>query len=166
MIRLRQYKQIDADYISKWIDNEKDFAKWCANNLNYPLNNKVLLELDNEFKNIEDAWLFTALDETSIPVGFFIMRKVDYSKNAVHIGYVIIDKLRRNSGYGKQMMIQAIKYAFEILCVSRITLRVFDINEEAHRCYLSVGFNDESYDKNNFKFKDEIWGCYSMSIEK
>lgn len=166
MIRLRPYKQIDADYIIKWIDTEKDFTKWCANNIKYPLKKEALKELDDEFKNSQDTLLFTALDETGAPVGFFAMKNINYSKNSVHIGYVIIDKSRRNSGYGKQMMRQVMKYAFEILCLTRITLRVFDNNEEAHRCYLSVGFTDENYDENNFKFKDEIWGCYLMSIEK
>lgn len=37
MIRIRPYKQLDAKYITEWIKTEKDFAKWCANSINYPL---------------------------------------------------------------------------------------------------------------------------------
>lgn len=31
MIRIRPYKPLDAKYMTEWINNEKDFAKWCAN---------------------------------------------------------------------------------------------------------------------------------------
>ena len=37
MLRLRPYKSSDAKYIVKWIDNEEDFVKWCANLITYPL---------------------------------------------------------------------------------------------------------------------------------
>lgn len=165
MIRIRPYKQLDAKYITEWIKTEKDFAKWCANSINYPLTYENLFETYKKFEDAEDGWLFTALDEAGIPVGFFMMTKADYHRNTIHMGFVIVDESRRNNAYGKKMMKQAIKYAFEILCVTRVTLKVFDNNEQSHKCYLNAGFTDESYDRSSFKYKDETWGCYLMSIE-
>lgn len=165
MIRIRPYKPLDAKYMTEWINNEEDFAKWCANLIKYPINYENLLEIYKEFEKTDDRYLFTTLDEDWKPIGFFMMRKVDYDKNTIHMGFVVVDKSRRNNGYGKEMMKQAVKYAFEILGVTRVTLKVFDNNEQARKCYLSVGFSDESYDRESFKYKDETWGCYFMSIK-
>lgn len=166
MIRLRPYKPLDSKYISKWITNEEDFAKWCANLIDYPPNYENMLKVYNQFENTEEGWFFTALDETGTPVGFFMITKVNYEKNTAHIGFVIVDKLRRSNGYGKEMVRQAINYAFNTLYLSSVTLKVFDNNERAHKCYESVGFTDESYDRNSFEYNDKTWGCYLMSIHK
>ncbi|NFG24739.1 GNAT family N-acetyltransferase [Clostridium botulinum] len=165
MIRIRPYKQIDAKHIVNWIKCEKDFVKWCANLLTYPLNEEILLDNYRRFENNDKAGLFTALDEAGVPVGFFMMTKADYVKNSIHMGFVIVDSSKRHKGYGTNMMKQAIKYAFDILCVTKITLKVFDNNEIAHRCYLNSGFIDETYEKHNFNYKNEIWGCYHMSAK-
>ena len=63
------------------------------------------------------------------------------------------------------MMSLAVKYAFEILKIKRVTLGVFDNNEIAHNCYKSAGFIDEKYCKDVFKYKDENWGIYEMATE-
>lgn len=68
MIRIRPYKQVDAEYISQWIKTEEDFAKWCANLLKYPLNYENLYETYKKFEAAEDGWLFTVLDETGCEI--------------------------------------------------------------------------------------------------
>lgn len=166
MVRIRPYKMADAEHIIGWIKSEKDFAKWCANLIFYPLSYESLLETYKKFEAQEDRWLFTALNEAGTPIGFFMMTKTDYIKNSVHLGFVVVDNSKRNTGYGRKMINQAVKYAFEILCVNRVTLSVFDNNEPAHKCYLKSGFIDEAYKKDNFKYKNEIWGCYNMAIER
>lgn len=166
MLRVRPYKSWDAKYIVNWIDSEEDFVKWCANLITYPLTEESLKETKDRFENNENKWLFTALDEKGTPVGFIAMMSVDYEKNSVHLGFVIVDSSKRNSGFGKQMVNQAVKYAFEILNMSRVTLKVFDNNPSAHKCYQNVGFVDEKYLEKVFPYKDEMWGCYDMSISK
>ncbi len=166
MLRLRPYKLSDAKFIVKWIDNEKDFMKWCANLIAYPLTEESMKGTKESFENNENGWFFTALDEKGIPVGFIAMMKADYESNSIHFGFIIVDSSKRNKGFGKQMLNQAIRYAFEILKVRRVTLKVFDNNPSAHRCYQDVGFVDEKYLEKVFPYKDEMWGCYDMAIEK
>ncbi|MBR1441007.1 MAG: GNAT family N-acetyltransferase, partial [Lachnospiraceae bacterium] len=48
----------------------------------------------------------------------------------------------RGSGYGTQMLSLGLKYAFEILGVSKVTIGVFENNEPAHKCYQKLGFRD------------------------
>ena len=123
-------------------------------------------ETEESFENNEKGWLFTALDDKGTPVGFIAMMNADYENDSIHLGFVIIDSSKRNNGFGKQMVNQAIRYAFEILNMSKVTLKVFDNNPSAHRCYQNIGFIDKKYLENVFSYKDEMWGCYDMDIAK
>jgi RimJ/RimL family protein N-acetyltransferase len=90
----------------------------------------------------------------------------DYENESIHLGFIIVDPAIRGKGYGKEMLRLVIKYAFEILNVSRITLGVFDNNPAAHYCYKAAGFVDEKYYAEVFPYKDEKWGVYDMVIDK
>lgn len=166
MLRLRPYKSCDAKYIVSWISSEEEFVKWCANLITYPFTEESMNKIQESFENNEKGWLFTAIDKKGIPIGFMSMSKADYENDSVHLGFIIVDSSKRSSGFGKQMINQAIKYSFEILNVSRVTLKVFDNNPTAHYCYQNVGFIDEKYMENVFLYKDEKWGCYYMAIQK
>lgn len=166
MLRLRPYKSCDAKYIVNWISNEEEFVKWCANLIAYPLTEESMKSTQESFENNENGWLFTSIDKKGTPIGFLSMSKADYENDSVHLGFIIVDSSKRNNGFGKQMINLAIKYAFEILNVSRVTLKVFDNNPNAHSCYQNLGFVDVKYLEKVFPYKDEMWGCYDMAIEK
>lgn len=40
-MRLQPYREKDAKYIVKWMQDEEGHAKWCANLLPYPLTEKL-----------------------------------------------------------------------------------------------------------------------------
>lgn len=166
MLRLRPYKPCDGKYIVKWITDEVSFVKWCANLFPYPLTVEALDDYKKKYENDDRAWLMTAVDETGIPVGHLLMRSADYEENSIHFGFVIVDSAKRNKGYGKEMMRLAVKYAFEILNVSKATLFVYTNNPNAHNCYKSVGFVDEKFYKNALQYKDEMWDTYNMAITR
>lgn len=63
MLRLRPYKSCDAKYIVNWIDNEKEFVKWCANLITYPFTEESMNEIQESYENNEKRWLFTAVDK-------------------------------------------------------------------------------------------------------
>lgn len=164
MLRLRPYKAQDARYVADWICGPVEFSKWCANRLEYPLTEKGLQELQTRIENDEKAWLFTALEPQGVPVGFFMMRKADYTSNSVHLGFIVINPRHRGKGYGKEMLVLALRYAFDILGMDRITLRAFGNNEAARRCYKGLGFVDEGCDR-DFEFAPgQWWECYSMVL--
>ena len=166
MLRIRPYKSNDSKFIVNWISTEEEFVKWCANLINYPFTEESMEITKETFEKNENGWLFTAIDKNGLPIGFLSMSKADYENNSVHLGFIIVDSSKRNNGYGKEMIRVAIKYAFEILNVSRVTLKVFDNNPRAHACYKSLGFIDEKYEEKSFPYKDQLWGCYHMAIEK
>lgn len=166
MIRLRPYKQNDAEYIINWFRDKMAFAQWCAGKFTYPLTKEQLDDYYHNYEKDEKAWIMTALNEEGIPVGNILMRLADYNKESIHFGFIIIDSKMRGQGYGKEMVALAVKYAFEILKVKKVTLGVFDNNPAAHNCYKSVGFVEEKYNENIFNYGEEKWGIYDMAIEK
>ncbi len=166
MLRLRPYKESDAKYIINWIKDEKLFYMWSANKFQYPLTEDQLAKYKENYDKDENGWITTAIDEKGKPVGHFLMRMADYENESIHMGFIVVDPEIRGKGYGKEMLELAIKYAFEILKVSRITLAVYDTNPSAHNCYKSIGFVDENYIEKNFQYKDEMWGTYYMAVEK
>lgn len=166
MIRLRPYKLSDSQYILNWVSDEFTFTKWCAGKFTYPLTKEQLNEYYRNYEKDDNAWLMTALNEEGIPVGHFLMRMADYQNESIHLGFIIIDTQIRGQGYGKEMVALAIKYAFDILKVNRVTLGVFDNNLAAHYCYKAAGLVDEKYNENIFPYGNEKWGIYDMAVEK
>jgi RimJ/RimL family protein N-acetyltransferase len=165
MIRLRPFKISDAEYLINWVGEERQFTMWSAGKFEYPLTKEQLIKYKEIYENDEHGWIFTALDEIGKPVGHFIMRMVDYQKQSVHLGFIIVNPEIRGKGYGKEMVSLGVKYAFEILKVKRVTLKVFENNPAAHSCYKSIGLSDEKYHEGLFTYKDEKWGLYDMAIE-
>ena len=72
----------------------------------------------------------------------------------------------RGKGYGREMILLAVKYAFEITNVQSVQLNVFPENERAKKCYESVGFTERKTDLNAFAYKDESWGRCNMVIRR
>ena len=80
MLRLRPYKNCDADIIASWIKNEYAFRQWCADRYDrYPISGA---DINAHYAGFADAdWFYpmTAFDETGV-VGHLIMRFTDKEK--------------------------------------------------------------------------------------
>lgn len=167
MLRLRQYKKCDAKYIASWIKDEVAFRKWCADRYeNYPISPEDINKHYDSVAYTDDFYQMTAFDDTGA-VGHLIMRFIDEDKKILRFGFIIIDYNKRGKGYGKEMLQLALKYAFEILKVDKVTLGVFEKNESAYYCYRSVGFKDV-YEKETkyVNILNENWKCLELEIEK
>ena len=85
------------------------------------------------------------------------MRFTDKEKAVLRLGFVIVDDSKRGKGYGKEMIRLALKYAFEIMKVEKVTIGVFENNASAYHCYQSVGFREDN---------GNILGRYKIRIKK
>lgn len=118
-----------------------------------------------DFADSDSFFQMTALDDNDV-VGHLIMRFTDEAKKVLRFGFIVVDDTKRGKGYGKGMLKLALKYAFEILKVDKVTLGVFENNEPAYRCYKSVGFQDVKSDEAEyFHIFDEDWKCLELEIE-
>jgi RimJ/RimL family protein N-acetyltransferase len=164
MVRLRPFKMSDAKYLLEWVQEERLFTMWCANKFEYPLTKEQLMIYKDMYENDEQGWIFSALDESGLPIGHLLMRRANYIDQSLHLGFVIIDENHRGHGYGKEMVELAVKYAFDLLKVKKVTLGVFANNPAAHNCYKSIGFIDQKFYEDFFPYKDEKWGLYDMQV--
>ena len=60
----------------------------------------------------------------------------------------------------------ALRYAFEILKVDRVTLGVFDNNLPAYRCYKSAGFRDSEKEGAECTLMGELWKIIELEMER
>ena len=114
---------------------------------------------------MDNFYPMTAFDESGV-VGHLIMRFTDEEKQVLRFGFVIVDDAKRVKGYGKQMLLLAIKYAFDILRASKVTLGVFENNEAAYYCYKSAGFKESDLEKEEYyTILGQKWKCIEMEID-
>jgi len=70
-------------------------------------------------------------------------------------------------GYGKQMLLLTIKYAFEIMKVDKVNLGVFDNNMPAYYCYKAAGFKEIEMDKpQTCNVCGQTWTVIELELEK
>lgn len=164
-MRLRPYKSCDAKNIEKWIKDKEVFLKWGGERFGvFPIDASVI---DDKYRQkngdcIEEDnfYPWTAIDEDNNMVGHFIMRYTDGNNRQLRFGWVIVDDSMRGKGYGKQMLILGLKYAFEILGAEKVTIGVFENNAPAHLCYKKVGFADME------TVESKPWNIVEMEIMK
>lgn len=133
MIRLRPYMKSDEDRILSWCDSEDTFFKWTFGLLGeYPITKE-------KFEKTGQYMQFTAVDEDE-PVGYFIARNPNGNLKELRFGYGIVSAERRNQGIGKIMLSLGLTYAFEVYGADRVSLGVYEKNENAIACYSGIGF--------------------------
>lgn len=162
-LRLRPYKPCDAARIVSWIRDEEAFRKWSADRYDrYPISPEDMNRHYGAFADSDAFFAMTAFDERGV-AGHLIMRFTDEEKQVLRFGFVIVDDSRRGMGYGKEMLRLAMRYAFEILKVKKITLGVFENNEPAHYCYRSVGFRDVGQEEAEYyHVLGQEWKCLEL----
>lgn len=163
MLRLRPYKNCDADIIASWIKNEYAFRQWCADRYDrYPISGA---DINAHYAGFADAdWFYpmTAFDETGV-VGHLIMRFTDEEKKILRFGFVIVDVNKRGKGYGREMLSLALQYAVLFLRAGKVTLGVFENNPAAYYCYKAAGFQDVPTEQAEYyHVLGEDWKCLEM----
>lgn len=72
-MRLRPYKNCDAEYIVKWIKDEVSFRKWCADRYDkYPISSEDINNHYDAFKDDDNFFEMTAFDDSGV-VGHFLL---------------------------------------------------------------------------------------------
>ena len=165
-MRIRPYiSSKDYEYVSKWIDNERTHAFWCANRLPYPITQQFFHDfLEKNAIDWTDS-AYVATENSGQLIGFFCY-SINTEDNIGFLKFVIVDKTKRGKGFGKEMLNLALQYAFQITGAKAVQLNVFNENSLAKQCYEKVGFVARNMDKNVFPFKDELWSRCNMIISK
>lgn len=165
MLRLRPYKSCDADLIAEWIKDKKIFQNWGGERFgNYPVTSNVIDEKysrnNGDCVEPDNFYPWTVIDDDNRVVGHFIMRYIGGDNRKLRFGWVIVDDTLRGKGYGKEMLLLGLKYAFDIFKVERVTIGVFENNKSVYWCYRKVGFIETEI------VQGEPWNIVEMEIIK
>ena len=169
-LRLRPYKTCDAKTIVGWIKDEISLRQWGADRFeSFPITeadmNKKYIDCNGDCIDSDNFYPMTAFDESGV-VGHLIRRFTDEKKQILRFGFVIVDDSKRGKGYGKQMLLLALKYAFDILRAAKVTLGVFENNEAAYYCYKAAGFKEIRSEKEEYyDISGEKWKCIEMEMD-
>ena len=124
--------------------------------------------MNNYYSQYSDDVLhkLTAVDNDEI-IGHLTIRFIDDARKIARLGFVIVDDSKRGKGYGKQIVLSALNYAFDALKSDRVTLGVFENNTPAIHCYLSCGFKIvEKEVAESYQCMDEVWNCIEMELDE
>lgn len=171
MLKLRPYKNCDAVTIVTWCKDEETFRRWTSDRYDtYPITaedmNKKYVDCNGDCEEPDNFFPMTAFDENGV-VGHLIMRFTNEERSVLRFGFVIVDDAKRGMGYGKEMLRLALKLAFEIFRVEKVTLGVFDNNMPAYHCYKAAGFKDVKLEKEiRCQVCGETWNILELALER
>lgn len=163
MLRLRPYKNSDAEKIVGWLGEERAFRQWCADIYDhYPISAH---EMDAFYRKTAYTYPMTALDEDGV-VGHLSLRYADTEEKEVRLGFLIVDPAKRGRGYGRELLHQAARYAMLFLGAERISLVIFEENARAYACYLTAGFRDVTTGQPRiYAYQEETWHYRKLELD-
>ncbi len=154
-----------AKVIHSWINSEKVFNMWSAGRFSkYPVNAEDMLK-KYEFESQKGAYYSLVFVEKFNPIGHLVMRYPTRERDYLQIEFVIVDKRKRHKGNGKRIMQEAIRYASTNLGVKKLCLMVSTNNEDAIKCFESVGFKFTSLQETKSTLRGEEWVWRNMVYE-
>ena len=108
----------------------------------------------------------TMVDGNDI-VGYITLRIPADDSTEQRLGFVIVDDSRRGHGLGKALVSMAIKYAYEELGATKVSLGVFENNPSAIHCYEASGFHSVlRHGTESYECLGETWNCIEMEQHK
>lgn len=91
----------------------------------------------------QDSLVFTIISRADIrPVGNIALQDIDYRNRTAEMGIYIGDAECRGKGYGSEATKMILSFAFRVLGLHNVMLRVYEYNEPAIRVYTKAGFRE------------------------
>lgn len=105
----------------------------------------VMLEEEiHAFENISKSkeYIFFTIyeNDTQQPIGNTFLSDIDYKNRTAEFNIVIGEKEFRGKGYGTEAALLVLDYAFNIVGLHNLFLKVFEFNKSAIRAYEKAGF--------------------------
>lgn len=141
-VRIRPLKEQDAYTSVKW-RNDPEVFKFTGNIYNHEIT------IDNELEwirkvtaNPTDYRCAILVDE--VYVGNIYL--TDIKEGTAHFHIFIGDKSYWGKGVAKRASLLILEYAFKVLNIKEVLLRVRNVNTSAYNLYLRLGFKDVKVD--------------------
>lgn len=162
---LRPYQPSDAAVITLWLKSEYLMRQWCADRYErYPVTPE---DMNTYYARHIDGQRSRALTLTDdgVIVGYITLRTPADNPDEQRLGFVIVDDSKRGRGLGKALVSIAVKYAYEVLGSTKVSLGVFENNPSAIHCYEAAGFHRVSLpETESYECLGETWNCIEMEL--
>jgi RimJ/RimL family protein N-acetyltransferase len=125
---------------------------------------------ESEAKSEKSA-LFTIYELSTLrPIGTTTLIDLDHRNRRAEFGIAIGEADCRNKGYGTETTRLVLDYAFTVVGLHSVMLRVFEFNRGAVRAYEKAGFKEIGRRRQSYfsggRMWDEIWmDCLSTEFE-
>lgn len=172
MIKISLLEKEDFNKIVEWNANktEDDLLQWAGPMYKYPL---TLEQIENYFSNEVKNNNFNIyvykiqLTSTNEVIGTIELREIDKNKRIGKICRFLIGEYKhRGKGIGQEALKEILRIGFEDMNFEKITLVVFDFNQNAIKCYEKLGFKKEKLRENVRNASTGYWNLYDMVILK
>lgn len=162
-LTLRSYQPSDAAVITSWLKSEYLMRQWCADRYErYPVTPEDMNIYHERNIDGQQSRALTMTDGDDI-VGYITLRTPADNPTEQRLGFVIVDDSKRGRGLGKALVSMAVKYAFETLGATKVSLGVFENNPSAICCYEAAGFHRVSLpETESYECLGETWNYIEM----
>lgn len=131
----------DSDVIARW-NQDSEYQQLLSSGPSMLWTPKQVKEWqEKHFNEFYGFSIRTIADDHLI--GYMDLSGIDWVARNSWVGIGIGEREYWGKGYGSEAMDLILRFAFEQLNLTRVTLDVFEYNERAYRSYLKVGFKEE-----------------------
>lgn len=169
MININLLEKEDLNKIVEWNMNKgSDFLlQWAGTLYNYPLTVEQVENYLNEIKKKSNAYIYKIYINIGEIIGIIELREIDEKNKIGRVSRFLIGHEKyRGRGVGREVLKEIIRIGFEDLNFNKITLGVFDYNQNAIKCYENAGFKKVEFIENARKLSYGYCSVYEMSILK
>jgi len=156
----------DIDVLWYWV-NDKEVTQYLSENLFHKIHTREMEKnwLESILEGKEDTLTFAIL---LLPeyrmVGIISLSRINWINRNAELAIFIGAKELWGKGIGTEAIILLLVYAFNILDLKKVYLRVFEYNKRAIRCYEKVGFRRVGVLRKHRLRHGKYWDVIIMDI--
>jgi RimJ/RimL family protein N-acetyltransferase len=159
------YKRVSVEHVTEdyvnWI-NDSEVNMYLETRGNYTLD---LLKLYVEEQYSKEIFFWAIhLKDSKKHIGNIKIDPINSKANSGEYGILMGDKINWGKGYAKEASLAIIKYCFESLKLSKITLGVIEDNINAVMLYKKIGFIIDEVKTDVGTYNNKISNALRMSL--
>jgi RimJ/RimL family protein N-acetyltransferase len=139
-IRLRAIERSDIPTFVRWLNDPEVVADLL---LYQPISLAQEERWFEDYLKDTDRHIFGIETANGHLIGNVALEDINWKDRSAELGIVIGEKDHWGQGYGTDAVRTLLRFAFQEMNLHRVSLRVFDDNARAIRCYETCGFRHE-----------------------
>ncbi len=164
-IELRRHARENYRLYGEWYGDPEIWrlTSWAASPLS-PSAVERLFE-DREHSPTDDSFAIHLKGEEE-PIGVISLMNISEANDSAELSVIVGHPEDRHQGYGAEAIALILRYGFEDLGLNRVSLSVFEFNEDAISTYEKLGFRKEGRLRKAVKRDDTFHDAILMGISR